>query len=85
MYKRQDAIAISGLVQEKLGRLPKVGDHFVWGDCDGTVTRVSHRRVQEVRLTRRPPEETPRKGERDRREHRDREKERDNRRGQENR
>ena len=80
-----DAIAISGLVQEKLGRLPKVGDHFVWGDCDGTVTRVSHRRVQEVRLTRRPPEETPRKGERDRREHREREKERDNRRGQENR
>ena len=75
-----DAIAISGLVQEKLGRLPKVGDHFVWGDCDGTVTRVSHRRVQEVRLTRRPPQEEPRKG--DRREHREREKERENRRAQ---
>ena len=71
-----DAIAISGLVQEKLGRLPKVGDHFVWGDCDGTVTRVSHRRVQEVRLTRRPKEEEPhRKGER--RDHRDRERERE--------
>ena len=80
-----DAIAISGLVQEKLGRLPKVGDHFAWGDCDGTVTRVSHRRVQEVRLTRRPPEEKEhhRKGER--RDHRDRDKERENRRNQENR
>ena len=76
-----DAIAISGLVQEKLGRLPKVGDHFEWGDCDGTVTRVSHRRVQEVRLTRRQTEKTPRKGER--KDHREREKDRENRRAPE--
>lgn len=80
-----DAIAISGLVQEKLGRLPKVGDHFEWGDCDGTVTRVSHRRVQEVRLTRRPPEQAPHKGERREHRERDREKEREQRRSQENR
>ena len=42
---------IGGLVQEKLSRLPKVGDKFIWGDFDGTVTRATNRRVQEVRLT----------------------------------
>ena len=46
-----DAVAIGGLVQEKLSRLPKVGDKFIWGDFDGTVTRATNRRVQEVRLT----------------------------------
>ena len=46
-----DAVAIGGLVQEKLSRLPKVGDRFIWGDFDGTVTRATNRRVQEVRLT----------------------------------
>ena len=45
-----DAVAIGGLVQEKLSRLPKVGDKFIWGDFDGTVTRATNRRVQEVRL-----------------------------------
>ena len=46
-----DSITVSGLVQEKTGRLPKVGDKFIWGDFDGTVTRATNRRVQEVRLT----------------------------------
>ena len=46
-----DAVAIGGLVQEKLSRLPKVGDKFIWGVFDGTVTRATNRRVQEVRLT----------------------------------
>ena len=45
-----DAVAIGGLVQEKLSRLPKVGDRFTWGQFEGTVTRATNRRVQEVRL-----------------------------------
>lgn len=45
-----DAITISGLVQEQTGRLPKVGDTFALGSFAGTVTRVAHRRVLEVRL-----------------------------------
>ena len=62
-----DAVAIGGLVQEKLSRLPKVGDHFVWGSFDGTVTRATNRRVQEVRLVSRPPEpETKKPDRRDR-------------------
>ena len=62
-----DAVAIGGLVQEKLSRLPKVGDHFVWGSFDGTVTRATTRRVQEVRLVRRSPEpETKKPDRRDR-------------------
>ena len=62
-----DAVAIGGLVQEKLSRLPKVGDHFVWGSFDGTVTRATNRRVQEVRLVSRPPEpETKKQDRRDR-------------------
>ena len=71
-----DANAISGLVQEKLGCLPKVGDHFVWGDCEGTVTRVSHRRVQEVRLVRRVPEPAHKGSHRDK-EPRDRDQDRE--------
>ena len=62
-----DAVAIGGLVQEKLSRLPKVGDHFVWGSFDGTVTRATNRRVQEVRLVSRPTEpETKKPDRRDR-------------------
>ena len=62
-----DAVAIGGLVQEKLSRLPKVDDHFVWGSFDGTVTRATNRRVQEVRLVSRPPEpETKKPDRRDR-------------------
>ena len=53
-----DAVAIGGLVQEKLSRLPKVGDRFTWGQFEGNVTRATNRRVQEVRLTpRKEPEE----------------------------
>lgn len=52
------AVSISGLVQEKLGGLPKVGDHFRWGKYEGIVTRTTHRRVQEVRLTLLDPEST---------------------------
>ncbi len=45
-----DAISVSGLVQEKLDRLPKTGDRFRIGRYHGTVTRAAHRRVLEVRL-----------------------------------
>ena len=64
-----DAVAIGGLVQEKLSRLPKVGDRFTWGQFEGTVTRATNRRVQEVRLAphkEEPPTKKP--------EHKDREK-----------
>ena len=48
---KSKSVSISGLVQEKLGDLPKVGDHFRWGAYEGIVTRTTHRRVQEIRLT----------------------------------
>ncbi|MCI2047377.1 MAG: hemolysin family protein [Faecalibacterium sp.] len=47
-----DAVSVSGLVQEKLDRLPKTGDRFRLGHYCGTVTRAAHRRVLEVRLER---------------------------------
>ena len=47
-----DANTISGLVQEKTSRLPKVGDKFALGGYAGVVTKVAHRRVLEVRLVR---------------------------------
>ncbi len=43
-----EAVTVSGLAQEKLRRLPKVGDSFPFGAYIGTVTRTAHRRVQEV-------------------------------------
>ena len=51
-----DSNTVNGLVQEKTGHLPKVGDHFTLGNYDGVVTRTAKRRVTEVRLT---PAEKP--------------------------
>ena len=45
-----DSITVSGLVQEKTGRLPKVGDHFTIDRYDGVVTKTAYRRVLEVSL-----------------------------------
>lgn len=45
-----DSNSVSGLVQEKTITLPKVGDRFRMGDYEGTVTRVSRRRVLQVRM-----------------------------------
>ena len=56
---KSKAVSISGLVQEKLGGLSKVGDHFRWGKYEGIVPRTTHRRVQEERLTLMEPEAVP--------------------------
>ncbi|MEE0800513.1 MAG: hemolysin family protein [Gemmiger sp.] len=45
-----DSITVSGLVQEKTGHLPKVGDRFTLDRYDGVVTKTVHRRVLEVSL-----------------------------------
>lgn len=45
-----DSITVSGLVQEKTNRLPKVGDRFTFDRFDGIVTKAAHRRVLEVSL-----------------------------------
>lgn len=45
-----DSITVSGMVQEKTSRLPKVGDHFRIGRYEGVVTKTAHRRVLEVSL-----------------------------------
>lgn len=45
-----DSITVSGLVQERTGRLPKVGDHFTIDRYEGIVTKAAHRRVLEVSL-----------------------------------
>lgn len=45
-----DSNTVSGLVQELLDRLPKVGDTFEFAGYRGVVTRTSKRRVQEIRL-----------------------------------
>ena len=57
-----DAVTVSGLVQEKTGRLPKVGDRFEIGRYDGVVTKTRQRRVVEVCLHERPapqPDQKP--------------------------
>lgn len=51
-----DSNTVNGLVQEKVGHLPKAGDRFMLDGYECTVTRTAHRRVTEVRL--RPVEET---------------------------
>ena len=47
----------SGWVLEQMGRIPDVGDHFVWQDLDVTVTSVEHHRVLEI-LVKKLPKET---------------------------
>ncbi len=63
-----DSITVSGMVQEKTSRLPKVGDHFTIDRYEGVVTKTAHRRVLEVSL--RESEKQPAKKDRDRRESR---------------
>ena len=45
-----DSTTVSGWVMEEVGRVPEVGDHFVYEDLDVTVTKVDHRRVLEIRV-----------------------------------
>ena len=45
-----DSASISGWVLDELGRLPEVGDHFVYEDLDVTVTKIDHRRILEIRV-----------------------------------
>lgn len=45
-----DSNTVSGLVQELLDRLPKVGDRFTFGGYQGVVTRTLKRSVQEIRV-----------------------------------
>ena len=52
-----DAATVSGWVLEQMGRIPDVGDHFVWQDLDVTVTSVEHHRVLEI-LVKKLPKET---------------------------
>lgn len=55
-----DAATVSGWVLEELGRVPEVGDRFVWENLDVTVTRAEHHRVLEIRVVALPdPEEEP--------------------------
>ncbi len=51
-----EAVTVSGLAQERLKRLPKVGDRFGIGNYLCTITRAAHRRVQEVRFVELPKE-----------------------------
>jgi CBS domain containing-hemolysin-like protein len=52
-----DSASISGWVLEQLERLPVEGDRFVYENLDVTVTKVDHRRVQEIRVAVIEPEE----------------------------
>ena len=54
---------MSGGVLEQLGRVPEVGDRFVWEDLDVTVTKAEHHRVLEIRVVILPGEES--EGEKD--------------------
>jgi CBS domain containing-hemolysin-like protein len=45
-----DCTTVSGWVLAQVGRLPDVGDHFVYENLDVTVTRVENRRVLEIRV-----------------------------------
>lgn len=54
-----DSNTVNGLVQEKTGHLPKVGDHFTLNGFEGVVTRTARRRVAEIRLTPVPAESAP--------------------------
>jgi CBS domain containing-hemolysin-like protein len=52
-----DCTTVSGWVLAQVGRLPDVGDHFVYENLDVTVTRVENRRVMEIRVVVLPKEE----------------------------
>ena len=62
-----DSNTVNGLVQEKTGHLPKVGDRFTLNRYEGVVTRTAKRRVTEVRLT--PAEKSEPKKDEDEKNH----------------
>ena len=51
-----DSITFSGMVQERICRLPTVGDHFTLGRYEGVGTKTAHRRVLEVSMREAPAE-----------------------------
>ncbi len=54
--EESESVTVSGLAQEHLKRLPKVGDRFSIGNYLCSITRAAHRRVQEVRFVELPKE-----------------------------
>ena len=45
-----DCTTVSGWVMSEVGRVPVVGDHFVYDNLDVTVTKIQHRRVLEIQV-----------------------------------
>ena len=58
IHKEYDPVTVNGWVREELGRFPKAGDSF---ECDNlivTVEKAEKRRATEVRVVRKPEEQT---------------------------
>ena len=58
VHKEYDPVTVNGWVREELGRFPKAGDSF---ECDNlivTVEKAEKRRATEVRVVRKPEEQT---------------------------
>ncbi len=53
-----DCTTVSGWVITEVGRLPEVGDRFVYQNLDVTVTKVENRRVLEIRVVVLPSEDS---------------------------
>ncbi len=52
-----DSVTVSGWVMEQLGRIPLMGDRFVYENLDVTVTSTDNKRVLEILVNVIPPEE----------------------------
>lgn len=52
-----DSVTVSGWVMEQLGRIPLMGDRFVYENLDVTVTATDNKRVLEILVNVIPPED----------------------------
>jgi magnesium and cobalt transporter len=54
----EEARTVGGLIAEELGRVPRQGDAMETGELRIVVTRADEKRVRQVRLERREPDES---------------------------
>ena len=50
-----EMVSVSGWVMEQFGRVPEAGDSFVFENLTVRVTRVENHRIEEIQVTRSPP------------------------------
>lgn len=64
-HEEYDSVTVSGWIMEELGKIPSVGDSFVFEKHRFTVTQIGNRNVRQVKVTTPLPEPDPSQSEKE--------------------